>query len=65
MLGLTKEEVGKRLGHLGHVVKETTIYLTTLTFSLMAIFRQSLDFRLGHHNYVPSVLLPSVSWCPW
>ena len=39
MLGLSKEEVGKRLGHLAHVIKETTIYLTTLTFSLMAIFR--------------------------
>ena len=39
MLGLTKEEVGKRLGHLAHVVKETTIYLATLSFSLMAIFR--------------------------
>jgi len=56
MLGLSKEEVGKRLSHLAHVIKETTIYLTTLTFSLMAIFSAATFCFL-----VPLVIEPAVS----
>ena len=39
MLGLKEDELRQRLRHLGHRLKETMIYLTTLSFSLLAIFR--------------------------
>ena len=56
MTALNKEEIKSQIVRAVYLVKECLIYITTLTFSLLAIFRLGILYRYYNYLFVELIL---------